>query len=73
MRTSKRIENKDGFYMSTINSGVTQCHAIFIYRETRANGQTTFYMYDPNGRTNAVKYDYQKQLFLMNLLKLILV
>ena len=59
MRTSKRITNTDGFYMVTVDGGISDCHAIFIYRKTQVGGKTKFYVYDPNGRNSASKYDYQ--------------
>jgi hypothetical protein len=58
MRT-RRISNTDGFYMITLNMGYTECHAILIYRKTQTNGNVIFYIYDPNGRSSALKYDYK--------------
>jgi hypothetical protein len=58
----RRLKDPDGFYMITLFLSYNDCHAILIYRKTQDDGKIIFYIYDPNGRNSAIKYDYKSNI-----------
>jgi hypothetical protein len=64
MRDTKRHKQKDGFYMVILTQSIRECHAVLIYKETQPDETTRFYIYDPNGKYWAKKYDFASKIVL---------
>jgi hypothetical protein len=67
MRIPKRVKYADGFYLVTVESTESECHAVMIYRETvpgitSDDEKIIFYIFDPNGKTSAKAYGYESNI-----------